>query len=92
MPLDVDTVDALIREGGLHWMREGLALVKTRRCRNVASATEYVDAINRVAHAMRHYPRIEVQDTEVTLTISTPPGEITDLDLALALQIDHVQY
>jgi 4a-hydroxytetrahydrobiopterin dehydratase len=85
--LDEATVSAAL--GGLHWERQGDALVKVVRKADFAGALAYVNAVGEIAEARDHHPDIAISWNTVTLTLLTHTvGGLTALDLDAAAAID----
>jgi 4a-hydroxytetrahydrobiopterin dehydratase len=87
--LDPAAVDRELVARGLRWERSDDVLVRTVRREDFAQALAAVNAIGALAEAADHHPDIDIRWNTVTLRLSThSAGGITDLDLALAAQID----
>jgi 4a-hydroxytetrahydrobiopterin dehydratase len=71
------------------WKRKGNALVKEYTFPSFRDAIVFVNRVATVADDLHHHPDIEVHYDRVLLTLSTHSARgITDLDLALAEQVD----
>ena len=84
-----DAVDAALAERGIAWTRQGDELVKQVRRDGFAGALQFVNAVGALAEAADHHPDIDIRWNTVTLRLSThSAGGLTELDLALAAQVD----
>ena len=71
------------------WKREGDFITKDFRFRSFMGGIRFVDKVARIAESQEHHPDIHVVWTTVTLKIQThDQGGITDLDVALAAEIE----
>jgi 4a-hydroxytetrahydrobiopterin dehydratase len=78
-------------EGLPDWQRDGDAIVRTAKLPSFPAAIEAVRAVAEIAEARNHHPDIDIRWRTVTFRCSThSAGGITDLDIELASQIDHV--
>ena len=88
--LDDDRVLAAL-EGLTGWQRDGNAIVRTAKLPSFPAAIEAVRAVAEIAEARNHHPDIDIRWRTLTFRCSThSAGGITDLDIDLAAQIDHV--
>lgn len=75
------------------WKREGDFIAKDFRFRSFLGGIRFVDQVARIAESQEHHPDIHVVWTTVTLKIQThDQGGITDLDVALAAEIEKNAY
>ncbi|HXW36004.1 MAG TPA: 4a-hydroxytetrahydrobiopterin dehydratase [Acidimicrobiales bacterium] len=89
--LDDAAVDEAIAGSALRWERQGRELCKVVTGRNFADSLAYVNAVGELAEAAGHHPDIDIRWNRVTLHLSThDAGGLTNLDLALARQIDEL--
>ncbi|MDQ3824327.1 MAG: 4a-hydroxytetrahydrobiopterin dehydratase [Actinomycetota bacterium] len=73
------------------WQRDGDAIVRTAKLPSFPAAIEAVREVAEIAEARNHHPDIDIRWRTVTFRCSThSKGGITDLDIELAEQIDHV--
>lgn len=73
------------------WQRDGDAIVRTAKLPSFPAAIEAVRAVAEIAEARNHHPDIDIRWRSVTFRCSThSAGGITELDIDLATQIDHV--
>lgn len=73
------------------WSRKGDSIVKTFQFKDFLSGIDFVGGVAQVAEAANHHPDIDIRYNKVTLTLSThSESGITQKDLDLAAQIDHV--
>jgi 4a-hydroxytetrahydrobiopterin dehydratase len=87
--VDEETIDLAL--GGLDWILAGAELVKVVRRHDFVEALAFVNEVGGVAEAVGHHPDIELHWNTVTLRLSTHSlGGITDVDLALARDIDAI--
>ncbi|HLW44711.1 MAG TPA: 4a-hydroxytetrahydrobiopterin dehydratase [Acidimicrobiales bacterium] len=87
--LSASDVDAAIDARGLHWRRDGDVLVKEADRGDFAGALTYVNRVGALAEAANHHPDIDIRWKNVVLRLSThSAGGLTNLDLALAAEID----
>jgi 4a-hydroxytetrahydrobiopterin dehydratase len=71
------------------WRREGDFITKEFRFRTFLGGIRFVDKVALIAESQQHHPDIHVVWTTVTLKIQThDEGGITDLDVALAAEIE----
>ncbi len=72
------------------WREEGNALIQDYEFANFAAAIRFVNQVAKLAEAKGHHPDILVHGwNKVRLTLSThTQGRVTDLDHALAADID----
>jgi 4a-hydroxytetrahydrobiopterin dehydratase len=88
--LDDDRVQAALEEL-TGWERDGDAIVRTAKLPSFPAAIEAVRAVAEIAEARNHHPDIDIRWRTLTFRCSThSAGGITDLDIDLASQIDHV--
>jgi 4a-hydroxytetrahydrobiopterin dehydratase len=86
---DEQVVAAL--EGLTSWQRDGDAIVRTAKLPSFPAAIEAVRAVAEIAEARNHHPDIDIRWRTVTFRCSTHSvGGITNLDVELASEIDHV--
>jgi 4a-hydroxytetrahydrobiopterin dehydratase len=89
--LDEAEVRAQLEARGLQWALVDGQLTRSVQRVGFAGALAFVNAVGELAEAMDHHPDIDIRWNTVTLTLSThSAGGITELDLALAGQIDAV--
>lgn len=73
------------------WSRKGDTITKTFHFKDFLSAIDFVGGIAEVAEKANHHPDIDIRYNKVTCTLSTHTASgITQKDLNLAAQIDHV--
>jgi 4a-hydroxytetrahydrobiopterin dehydratase len=73
------------------WQRDGDTIVRTAKLPSFPAAIEAVRDVAEIAEAHNHHPDIDIRWRTVTFRCSThSEGGITDLDIELAEQIDHV--
>ena len=71
------------------WRREGDFITKEFRFRTFLAGIKFVDKVALIAESRQHHPDINVVWTTVALRIQThDEGGITDLDVALAAEIE----
>ena len=71
------------------WTRRGNALTRTFEFPTFPAAIAFVNRIADVAEKMDHHPDVDIRYTKVTCSLSThSAGGISDLDIALAREID----
>src|SRR5262245_38350506 len=88
--LDDEQIGAAL-EGLASWERDGDAIVRTAKLPSFPAAIEAVRAVAEIAEARNHHPDIDIRWRTVTFRCSThSAGGITDLDIALATQIDQI--
>jgi 4a-hydroxytetrahydrobiopterin dehydratase len=82
-------VDAEIDRRGLRWRRDGSVLVKEVDRGDFGGALDYVNRVGALAAAANHHPDVDIRWRNVVLRLSThSAGGLTEMDLALAAQID----
>jgi 4a-hydroxytetrahydrobiopterin dehydratase len=82
-------VDAALEARSLRWTRDGDELVKETDRGDFAGALDYVNRVGALAEAANHHPDVDIRWKLVVLRLSThSAGGLTELDLALAAQID----
>jgi 4a-hydroxytetrahydrobiopterin dehydratase len=87
-PLQPHVIDTAL-QAGLAWTRDGDTLVKVHREQDFAGAVGFVDRVAELAEAANHHPDIDIRYDAVTLRLTTHDiAGLSDLDLALARQID----
>jgi 4a-hydroxytetrahydrobiopterin dehydratase len=87
--LTAEAVDSALASQGSSWSREGDELVLVVRRADFAGALAFVNRVGALAEAADHHPDIDIRWNKVTLRLSThSAGGLTELDLALAAQID----
>jgi len=85
--LSDDEISAAV--AGLHWERDGDALVRTIRLADFGGALAFVNEVGRLAEERNHHPDIDIRWNTVTLRLSShDAGGITDRDTDLAAAID----
>lgn len=73
------------------WSRKGDSITKTFQFKDFLSGIDFVGGIAEVAEKANHHPDIDIRYNKVTCTLSTHSEDgITQKDLDLAAQIDHV--
>ena len=73
------------------WSRKGDSITKTFQFNDFLSGIDFVGGVAQVAEAANHHPDIDIRYNKVTCTLSTHSASgITQKDLDLAAQIDHV--
>jgi 4a-hydroxytetrahydrobiopterin dehydratase len=73
------------------WSRKGDSITKTFQFKDFLSGIDFVGGIAEVAEKANHHPDIDIRYNKVTCTLSThSESGITQKDLDLAAQIDHV--
>ncbi len=73
------------------WMRSGHAITKPFTFAAFPDAIAFVTRVAFPAEAMDHHPDLDIRYNRVIVTLSTPSqGGVTDLDVALARQIDAI--
>jgi Pterin-4a-carbinolamine dehydratase len=73
------------------WSRKGDTITKTFQFKDFLSGIDFVGGIAEVAEKANHHPDIDIRYNKVTCTLSTHTASgITQKDLNLAAQIDHV--
>ena len=73
------------------WSRRRNVLTKTFSWPTFAQGIEFVNRVARAADAMNHHPDIDIRYTKITCALSThDAGGITERDLELAREIEHV--
>ena len=73
------------------WQVEGLELKKHLKFANFAESLTYVNRVAELAEAADHHPDITFGWGHATLALTTHDrGGITDVDIALARQIDRI--
>jgi 4a-hydroxytetrahydrobiopterin dehydratase len=73
------------------WSRRQDVLTKTFTWPTFAQGIAFVTRVAKAADAMDHHPDIDIRYTKVTCALSThDAGGITERDLELARQIEHV--
>ncbi len=71
------------------WKKEGDFITKDFRFRTFLAGIRFVVKVAKIAESQEHHPDIHVVWTTVTLKIQThDQGGITDLDVALAKEIE----
>ena len=71
------------------WEREGDAIVRTVKLPTFRAAIDTVDAVADAAENADHHPDIDIRWRTVHLALTThDAGGLTELDLALAVNID----
>jgi 4a-hydroxytetrahydrobiopterin dehydratase len=86
--LNPDEIDSALNHG-LAWERQGEELVKTHTEKDFVGALAFVNQVGDLAEEMNHHPDIDIRWNKVTLRLTThSAGGLTNLDLALARQID----
>jgi 4a-hydroxytetrahydrobiopterin dehydratase len=85
-------VDTALAEQHSSWTREGDVLLTSVKLRDFAAALEFVNAVGAAAEAANHHPDIDIRWNTVGLALTThDSGGITELDLALAADIDRLR-
>ncbi len=78
-------------EGLDGWTVEGKTLKKSLKFDNFAAALEYVNRVGALAEAADHHPDITLGWGYAEIALTTHDrGGITDVDIALAKQIDAI--
>jgi 4a-hydroxytetrahydrobiopterin dehydratase len=73
------------------WTRKGDSITKTFQFKDFLTGIDFVGGIAEVAEKANHHPDIDIRYNKVTCTLSTHSEDgITQKDLDLAAQIDHV--
>ncbi|MGW4478266.1 4a-hydroxytetrahydrobiopterin dehydratase [Rhodococcus triatomae] len=73
------------------WRRDGAMLVRTVDLPTFPDAITVVDRVAEVAEARNHHPDIDIRWRTLTFRCSThSAGGITDLDVALAREIERL--
>ncbi len=73
------------------WTVDGTWLKKSAKFDNFAEALAYVNAVGELAEAADHHPDIEFGWGYVRIALTTHDrGGVTDVDIALARQIDAI--
>ena len=73
------------------WRIDGQALVRTDHAASFTEAMTWVMRVADAAEAANHHPDIDIRYRQVTWRLSThDAGAITELDVALAHQIDAI--
>jgi Pterin-4a-carbinolamine dehydratase len=73
------------------WTRKGDSIVRTFQFKDFLSGIDFVGGVAQVAEAAQHHPDIDIRYNKVTCALSTHSEDgITQKDLDLAAQIDHV--
>ena len=73
------------------WSRKGDSITKIFQFKDFLSGIDFVGGIAEVAEKANHHPDIDIRYNKVTCTLSTHSEDgITQKDLDLAAQIDHV--
>ncbi len=71
------------------WHGDAHQLRRTVKAPTFAAGIRLVDAVAAVADERDHHPDIDIRWTSITFTLSThSAGGVTDLDVAMANQID----
>jgi len=71
------------------WAAQGEVLVRTIAFADFAEAMGFVTRVALAAQAADHHPEIDIRWNRVTVRLSThSAAALTDLDVALATQID----
>jgi 4a-hydroxytetrahydrobiopterin dehydratase len=87
--LDPAAVDVALADRSLAWDQHDGELVKVVQRGDFAAALAYVNEVGTRAEAAGHHPDVDIRWGTVTLRLSThSAGGITELDLALAAEID----
>ena len=73
------------------WHGDAHQLRRTVKAPTFAAGIALVDAVAAVADERDHHPDIDIRWTSITFTLSThSAGGVTDLDVAMAHQIDEL--
>ncbi len=71
------------------WANEGAAIRRVVELRDFMAAIALVNRVAELAESANHHPDIDIRWNRVTLVLTThSEGGVTDLDVALAAQID----
>ena len=86
---DTEVEEALT--GLPQWQRDGDSIVRTVKMPTFPAAIDLVDRVAEVAESRDHHPDIDIRWRTLTFTCSTHfKGGITELDVALAQEIDRL--
>jgi 4a-hydroxytetrahydrobiopterin dehydratase len=73
------------------WNTDGQSLIKTFENRDFEDALNFVNQVGRIAVSMRHYPRLKISGSRVTVRLSSwHIGGLTRTDVNQALRIDSI--
>ena len=76
---------------GTGWLLKGKSIVKTFSFDNFLQSIQFVNAVADIAESENHYPEIDIRNTRVKLSLTTPEeGGVTEVDIDIADKIDEV--
>jgi len=74
-----------------HWLVKGNVIFKSYKFVGFREAVNFVDEVADLAERKQHLPEIEIRGARVKIILTTEEeGGVTDVDIAMALELDEM--